>query len=97
MAELNKFQYYSYTQNSGVQQRNDEVDKHVEYLNSMDEYDDVKNYLRTHFGEIYGEQWVDFDSCHKECYLKIEDSRIEFCCLKNHKQYYGKGWIKISE
>ena len=97
MAELNKFQFYSYNGNSSLQKQKDEVDQHVEFLNSCDNYDEVRNYLVSHFGDIKGERWVEIDSCKKECYLNFEDSKIEFCCLKNHKQYYGKGWLKLNK
>ena len=94
MALLNNYNLYAYNLNNSLS-TTDEVEKHIEFLKGCDDYEEVKSYLEKHFGEIDGEQWVDFEKCHKECYLNFEDGKIEFCSLKNNKQYYGKGWIKI--
>ena len=97
MSEFNKFSLYTLNYGSAQLREKDEVEMHIEFLRDCDEYEEVKSYLQNHFGEIDGERWVDFKSCHKECYLKVDDTKIEFCSLKNHKQYYGKGWIKIKD
>lgn len=73
----------------------DDVDAHIQFLKNCDDYNEVREYLTEHFGNINGEHWIGFDKYDKECYLKLEENRIEFCSLKNHKQYYGKGWLKI--
>lgn len=96
MAEFNKFNLYSYNcGNINIRQK-DEVDKHIEFFDSCNDYAEVKDYILEHFGDINEEKWINFDSCQKECYFKFNDERIEFCSLKNHKQYYGKGWLKLS-
>lgn len=88
---------YTASLGSNSSQTLDEVDIHIQFLKTCDEYDEVKEYLLEHFGDINGERWVDFTQYNKECYLKMEDNRIEFCSLKNHKQYYGKGWLKLTK
>lgn len=95
MTAFNQYNLYSYNNSRSLIQK-DEVDKHIEFFEDCNEYSEVRNYIIKHFGEIDGEHWINFDEYNKECYLKFNDERIEFCSLKNHKQYYGKGWLKLS-
>lgn len=95
MATLNQYSLYSYNNGGNILQK-DEVDKHIEFFKDCNDYEKVKSYILEHFGEVNGEQWINYDNYNKECYLKFNDERIEFCSLKNHEQYYGKGWLKLS-
>lgn len=96
MATLNYGNLYAASCSGTQFSKLDDVDVHIQFLKTCDEYDEVKEYLMEHFGDINGERWIDFAEYNKECYLKMEDNRIEFCSLKNHKQYYGKGWLKVN-
>ena len=95
MSEFNKFSLYSMNYGATLEKEKDQVDKHIDYLKTEDNYEKVLSYLQTHFGKFENAKWFDFEDINKSCYLLIEDGKIEFCSLKNHKQYYGKGWIKI--
>ena len=97
MVLLNNSNFYSYSYNNALDSKKDEVEIHIDFLKNCNDYDEVKDYLVHHFGEVQGERWIDFEGCNKECYLKFDDTKIEFCSLKNHKQYYGKGWAKLNQ
>ena len=96
MATLNQYNLYAYNMNAMNFPQKDEVDKHIDFFKTCDDFSEVRDYVLEHFGEIDNEKWVDFAEYHKECYLKFNDECIEFCSLRNHKQYYGKGWLKLN-
>ena len=97
MALLNNSNFYAYSYGNGLTSKKDEVDTYIDFLKGCNDYDEVKNYLIEHFGETSGQRFINFDECNKTCYINFEDNKIEFCSLKNHKQYYGKGWMKVGE
>ena len=97
MTEFNKFNLYSLGYENIKKPEKDEIDKHIEYLTEENNYDNAKKYLIEHFGAFDNEKWFEFPNLDKSCYLLINEERVEFCAQKNHKQYYGKGWLKIKE
>ncbi|MBQ7763731.1 hypothetical protein IJ384_00030 [bacterium] len=98
MAEFNKFSMYSLVNGATEMPKQDELDKHIDFLKGENDYDEVRNYLLEHFGDVPDEsKWVDFPELNKQCYLVVSSERVEFCVEKNHKQYYGKGWLKINK
>lgn len=97
MAEFNKFNMYSLGYDSIKKSEKDEIDKHIDFLNNENGYNEVKAYLVEHFGNFENDKWFEFPEINKTCYLLITKDRLEFCAQKNHKDYYGKGWLKIKE
>ena len=98
MAEFNRFSLYSLGYGTMETPKQDVLDKHIDFLKGINDYDEVRNYILEHFGDVKDESmWVDFPELNKQCYLVVSDERVEFCVEKNHKQYYGKGWLKISK
>ena len=95
MSEFNRFSLYSLTQNSSPVVSKDFLDKHIDYLKNEDNYDEVRDYLMKYFEEAEDGKWFEYPELNKQCYLILSDNRIEFCVEKNHKQYYGKGWLKV--
>ena len=95
MSEFNKFSLYSMNYGATLEKEKDQVDKHIEFLKLEDDYEKVQAYLQDHFGDLSNEKWVEFEDIHKSCYLSAKDCKIEFCAQKNHRDYFGKGWIKI--
>lgn len=98
MVELNKYGFYSL--NCGIlkEQETDKVDKCIDFLKLEDDYEKVQSYLREHFGTFESDdKWFEFEDINKTCYLSVKDNKIEFCAQKNHKDYFGKGWIKIKK
>lgn len=93
--EFNKFIMYSY--NAQINQANvlDEVDVYRQNLMRMTEYDDVRNYLVSKFGEFEGVKWVKFADLNKLVYLYLDEQKAEFCALKDNHKYWGKGWMLV--
>ncbi len=95
--EFNKFNMYAYNMGAGgIAQALDEVDICRQDLMRMTEYEDVKNFITRKFGEFEGKKWVKYPELNKHVYLYKDDEKVEFCALKNKKQYWGRGW-KLEE
>ena len=99
LMELNNLQFRLYSMNAGMAVRplQDIVDGYMQELIDIDEFDSVKDFVSDKFGDINGEKWLDYPDLHKEVYLLVEDCKIEFCALKNEKQYFGKGWKIVNQ
>lgn len=97
MAEFNKYSFYSLGYETANAVSKDKLDKHIDFLKGEDNYDDVRAYLIEHFEEAENGKWFEYPELNKQCYLVVSENKIEFCVEKNHKQYYGKGWLKIEE
>lgn len=93
--EFNKYNKYSYSYNKNTNAL-DSVDELKQDLLRMTEYDDVKNFITHKFGEFEGEKWVQYPELGKQVYLCLNSEKIEFCALKDKKQYFGRGW-KLKE
>ena len=93
MAEFNKFSMYSLGYETIRKIEKDEIDKHIDFLTEENSYEEAKSYLIEHFGEFENDKWIEFPEINKTCYLLITNDRVEFCAQKNHKDYYGKGWL----
>ena len=95
--ELNRFNMYAYNMGAGgTAQALDEVDVCRQDLMRMTEYEDVKNFITRKFGDFEGKKWVNFPELNKHVYLYKDDEKVEFCALKDKKQYWGRGW-KLEE
>ena len=70
----------------------DEVDNYINQIKDFEEYNENKDFIREHFGNIHGEKQQEYKDLGKQIYLLVEDDRIEFCAIKNNFQYFGKGW-----
>lgn len=93
--QFNTFNLYS--MNSGMNniRSKDEIDTCIDSLVKMNEYNEVKEFLSEKFGNIENEKWFEYSDLKKAVYIKNDDNVIEFCALKNEKQYFGKGWKLI--
>ena len=94
MSELNKFSLYSLSYKGYQNTKKDHIDRHIEFLKLEDDYEKVQSYLVEHFGDFSNGKWFEFEDIHKSCYLLAQDEKIEFCAQKNHRDYFGKGWLK---
>ena len=90
--QFNSYNMYSYNANASQCQILDEVDEYKQNVMRMTEYEDVKSFIQIKFGEFEGKKIVAFPKLDKHIYLYIDDKRVEFCTLKNKKQYFGRGW-----
>ena len=90
--QFNMYNMYSYIIGSSQTEALDEVDACRLDLSRMTEYDDVKNFLIHKFGEIDGEHWIGYPELNKKVYIYIDDTKVEYCALKNNTQYWGRGW-----
>ena len=90
--QLNQFSIYGYNCTSESQIL-DEVDAFKQDLMRMTEYDDVKNFLISKYGEFEGEKWVTYPKLNKHVYLYLDKEAVKFCALENKKQYWGRGWF----
>ena len=90
--EFNQFNMYAYNAGISQAQKLDEVDECKQDLMRMTEYEDVKNFLQRKFGEFEGKKWVTYKELNKHVYLYKDDEKVEFCALKDNKQYWGRGW-----
>lgn len=97
MTEFNKFSMYSRGFETLTGSEVDTIDRHIDFLKQKDNYDEVKKYLSANFGYFEGGKWFEYPDLHKSLYIFMDDNKLEFCAQKNHKDYYGKGWIKYKE
>ena len=95
MPDFNQFSTYGLSfQGAGMSQK-DKVDTIVDEIIDMDMFDDVQAFVKNYFGDVEGAQWFEYPELNKSVYVLNESEKIEICMLKNHKQYYGKGWIPL--
>ena len=95
MAELNKFSLYNFGIQGATMSTKDKVDRWVEDMIDLHDYNEVKDFVQRNFGNVDGIQWFDYPELSKKVYVLNEPEKIEICTLKNDKQYYGKGWKYI--
>ena len=93
MAELNMYNLYAMGGNYNAVSKVDEVDKYVKELVSIDDYDEVADFVKEHFGEKDGNNLVEFPDINKQINIYTEKNKIEICVAKDRKQYWGKGWL----
>lgn len=92
MMQFNQYNLYSYNANIAQSSILDEVDNCKQELLRITEYDAVKDFLTTKFGKFEGEKWVEYPDISKYVYLYIDEEKVEFCAIKDNKQYWGRGW-----
>ena len=97
MTAFNSYTMYSANVQAKPINTEDKVDKYIDELRTMSEYDDVKSFVETNFGDVNGEKLYDYPELKKQIYILVDDDKIEFCAAKNKQQYFGKGWKLISE
>ena len=88
-------QYNLYAMNADIT-KTDKVDNYKKDLMLIHEYDEAKNFIIKHFGSVEGAKWVDYPELDKKVYIFLNDEKVEFCALKDKKQYWGKGWKLVS-
>ena len=97
MAEFNKYSMYGLGFQGAEMSQKDKVDRMVDEIIDMNMYNEVKDFVKENFGDIQGGKWFEYPELNKSVYVLNESEKIEICMLKNHKQYYGKGWKPIYE
>lgn len=95
--EFNKYNLYSMNGTFGSFSKVDEIDQYIEELKVIDEYSEVKDFIEKKFGEIHSPEFKEYPELGKMVTIVLDDEKVEFCALKNNKQYYGKGWRLISD
>ena len=90
--EFNQYNMYAYAAEQSRSSALDEVDEFRQNLLRMTEYDDVRNFITNKYGEFEGKKWIKYPKLHKKVYLYLDDEKIEFCALKDKKQYWGRRW-----
>lgn len=92
-------QYNLYSMNAGYSGtiKSDEVDNYIQDIRHIDEYNEIRDYLSEHFGDIDGAKWLEYPDIKKQMYILVENEKIEVCVLKNEKQYFGLGWKKVGK
>lgn len=93
MAELDMYNLYSMGGNYNVAPKTDEVDGYIKELVSIDDYDEVADFVQSHFGQINGERLIEYPDINKQINIHSEKNKIEICVAKDRKQYWGKGWL----
>ena len=91
--QFNQYNLYSYNANISQCNTLDEVDICKQELLRITEYDAVKDFLIRKFGNFEGKKWINFPKVGKQVYLYLDEEKVEFCALKDKKQYWGRGWI----
>ena len=94
--QFNQFNLYSYNANIAQINTLDEVDNCKQELLRITEYDAVKDFLTQKFGNFSGQKWINYPELSKQVYLYLDEEKVEFCALKDKKQYWGRGW-KLEE
>lgn len=92
MAEINPYDLMYKNQLTSTPKEKDIIDKHIEFLNSCNYLHEAKDYIMNNF-TLSEDGYIQFPELNKEVYIHIDDAKVEFCALKNHKQYFGKGWL----
>ena len=88
--QLNQFNLYAIQM--GQAQVIDEVDQLIRGIDTINEYDLVKDYIETRFGEFEGRKQFDYPKENKQIAITIDEKEITFCVAKDYKQYYGTSW-----
>jgi len=93
--QFNQYDLYSYSANIAKYSALDEVDNCKQELLRITEYDAVKDFLSQKFGNFCGQKWINYPELGKQVYLYLDEEKVEFCALKDKKQYWGKGWMLV--
>ena len=88
--ELNKFNLYS--MQTGQVNVVDDVDQLIRGIDTINDYNLVKDYIETRFGEFEGWKQFDYPKEHKQIAITVDENEITFCVAKDYKQYYGTSW-----
>ena len=89
-------QFNLYAMQVGQVQVIDEVDQLIRNVDTIIEYDDVRNFIENRFGEIDGWKQFDYPKENKQIAITVNDEEITFCAAKDYQQYYGTSW-KLSK
>ena len=90
MVLLNK--YNMYTMQMGYAPAIDDVDMLIRGIDTINEYDLVKDYIESRFGEFECRKQFDYPELNKQIAITVSEKEIKFCAAKDYKQYYGTYW-----
>ncbi|MBR6126987.1 hypothetical protein IKQ21_04805 [bacterium] len=88
--QLNQFNLYS--MQIGQVNIVDKVDQLIRGIDTINEYNLVKDYIQNRFGEFEGWKQFDYPEEHKQIAITIDEKEITFCVAKDYQQYYGTSW-----
>ena len=97
MATLNQYNLYSMNVGNTDFVRSDKVDKYLNELRRINDFEEVSDFVVENFGKIENVALLDFPELGKQMSIVVNEDKIEICAAKNSKQYYGKGWKLISQ
>ena len=95
MAEFNKYALYTMGGMVNNMPKEDTVDKCVNELRRLDEYDDVLKFVTEHFGDINGDKMIEYPDINKQIYVVVDEKKIEVHAAKNMTQFFGNSWILV--
>ena len=92
MAQLNQYSLYTQILSNQLEDKKDEIDTMIDEIRNIMLYEDAKIWFSEHFGDMQGENWLEYPEMDKKIYTRNNDERIEICMLFKNKQYFGRGW-----
>ena len=97
MNEFNQYSFYSINSNINSKASVDIIERCVEDLRLINDFDEVLSYLNTTFTNIQSGKIVDFPELNKQICITLKGNAIEFHAAKNRKQFFSKGWLLIEK
>jgi len=92
MKEINKYEMYK--MQFGICDLIDEVDKLVNELKKIDNYDDVEDFVKEKFDFSGERKIINYSQLKKMICVQPKENAIEFFAIKDNKAYFSKGWRK---
>ena len=87
----NNYLAYTYCAQNFAHACDDKILVDINRLNSIDEYDEVKEYVSKVWGEVDGEKSFDYPNNIKVI-IRNKENCIEVGALRDNKQFFGTGW-----
>ena len=83
MNEFNKYQLYSINQGINFVPTRGDVDRHFDKIKVMNDYKEIKSYLKEHFNFENGEKYIKDDKSNTVLILNLdEDNSITIKCAE---------------
>lgn len=96
MSTIDQFSLYSKANEIITSPQEDEVDKHINTIKNLKEYEDVVNYVKENFGEISEDTVFNYEELNKQISIVTREDCIEICARKDENQYFGQGWKLVT-
>jgi len=92
MKEINKYEMYK--MQYGICDLIDEVDKLVNEIKKIDNYEEIEKFVKDKFDFTGKRKILDYSQFAKKICIQPKENAIEFFALKNNETYFSKGWRK---